>query len=188
MPGAEPTYDSLSLPEFVAGYLSIMEEATVVCPLNVKSLKHISYLHQLMEDCFMANWHMVRAAHKHVLNGIEHKRFAWDDTAIVIDTKRAALARIQSCGLQASVVQGNAVLSPLQEVPVGRSIVCQAYQQLNCPFVNDHTVGQVSHMHCCAFCFAQNGFKYTHLQSNCRKSKEAVKGKARRTFKRAKRE
>ena len=136
----------------------------------------------------MADWHMVRAAHKHVLNGIEHKRFAWDDTAIVIDTKRAALPRIQSCGLQATGVQSNPMPSTFQEGPIGSNVVCQAYQQLNCPFVNDHTVGQVTHMHCCAFCFAQNGFKHTHPQSNCRKSKEAVKGKARRSSKRAKKE
>ena len=37
MQGGEPTYDSLSLPEFVAGYLSIIEEATSICTLNTQT-------------------------------------------------------------------------------------------------------------------------------------------------------
>ena len=32
--GAEPTYDSLSMPEFIAVYLSIMEDVTTVCSMN----------------------------------------------------------------------------------------------------------------------------------------------------------
>ena len=184
--GNKPTYDSLTMPEFVAGYLSIIEEATTVCQLNVATLKHISYLRQLMEDCFLADWHMVRAAHKHVLNGIEHKRFAWEDTAVVIDTKRSALARIQSCGFQASSNQAkpnaNAICWSCT------SSTCQPYQRLDCPFVNDHTVDNTIHMHCCSHCFAQMGFKRTHPQSNCRKAKEAAKGKAKRTKKKAAKE
>ena len=65
--GSDPTYDSLTLAEFVAGYLSIMEEVTSVCPMNVRLLKHISYLRQLMEDCFLMEWQVVRTAHKQVL-------------------------------------------------------------------------------------------------------------------------
>ena len=186
--GNEPTYDSLTMQEFVAGYLSIIEEATTVCQLNVATLKHISYLRQLMEDCFLADWHMVRAAHKHVLNGIEHKRFAWEDTAVVIDTKRSALARIQSCSFQVASNQANQMPMPLAGAIPGQQIVCQPYQRLDCPFVNDHTVDNIIHMHCCSHCFAQTGFKRTHPQSNCRKAKEAAKGKAKRSKKKASKE
>ena len=97
--GGEPTYDSLSLAEFVAGYLSIMEEVTPVCTDNALLLNHLIYLRQLMEDCFMSEWHMVRMAHKHVLIGIEHQRFRWSDAEVVMDVKRTALARIQNSSL-----------------------------------------------------------------------------------------
>ena len=62
--GAEPTYDSLSMPEFIASGLSFMEEVTTVCSMNVNLLRHLTYLRHLMEDCFLTEWHLVRTAHK----------------------------------------------------------------------------------------------------------------------------
>ena len=96
---ADPTYDSLSLAEFVAGYLSIMEEVTPLLPSNARLLRHLPYLRQLMEDSFLAEWEVVKMAHKQVLLSIEHKRIDWDNTALVLDTKRMALARIQQSAL-----------------------------------------------------------------------------------------
>ena len=70
--GSEPTYESLSLSEFIAGYLSIMEESVPICQQTQPIIRHIHYLRGLMEDCFETDWQTVRTAHKQVLHAIEH--------------------------------------------------------------------------------------------------------------------
>ena len=177
--GTEPTYDSLSLAEFVAGYLSIMEEVTNVCPMNVNLLRHITYLRHLMEDCFLTEWHVVRTAHRHVLNGIEHRRFQWEDTPLVMETKRVALARLQNSSTLSTFQNLQPASTSVLPSSFGLTppVVCVPYQQLACLFTNDHDVDGVVHMHCCAFCFHHNGCKHTHPQTNCRKAKEALKGR-----------
>ena len=203
--GAEPTYDSLSLPEFIAGYLSIMEEVTAVCPMNVRLLRHISYLRQLMEDCFLTEWHLVCTAHKHMLNGIEHHRFSWEETAVVIDRKRTALNRLlrssqtpvlAMTSVASQVIDSTTCSTPVQSTSVSiaaapmssNSVVCQLYQQLNCNFTNDHEVDSTIRLHCCAFCLQHNGFRHMHPQSACRKAKEANKAPASRNNKKRRHE
>ena len=175
--GSEPTYDSLSLAEFVAGYLSIMEEVTTVCPLNVKLLKHIL---SAPADGGLLPHRVVGSAQ--VLNGTEHRRFTWDDTQLVMETKRTALARIQHSNVSSSVYVNVSEGIPSgsaqpNSLPLSNPVVCQPYQQLACPFVNDHEANGIPVMHCCAFCFTHNGFRHTHPQTNSRKAKEIAKGK-----------
>ena len=186
--GNEPTYDTLSLAEFVAGYLSIMEESTTVCPINTNLLNHISYLRQLMEDSFLSDWHIVRTAHKHVLNAIEHRRFTWSDTEKVMETKRIVLNRMHNSHPSTTFMQQSSaqVPAPQQGSP---SVVCMAYQTLACPMLGDHDLDGTMHMHCCSFCLNTNGCKHLHPQSQCRKSKEAKKqGGQQKSGKRQKKE
>ena len=79
----EPSYDSLSISEFVSRYLSIMEEVTPRTPENAKLLKHLDYLRQQMDDCASFEWHQVKAAHRQVLQTIEQHRLVWDNTPAV---------------------------------------------------------------------------------------------------------
>ena len=133
---ADPTYNSLSLAEFVAGYLSIMEEVTPLLPSNARLLRHLTYLRQLMEDSFLADWEVVKMALKQVLLSIEHKRIDWDNAALVLDTKRVALARIQQSALAGRPTQ------PLSTSGAGRgsvpTSVCNDYQTLACSHATDH--------------------------------------------------
>ena len=201
--GAEPTYDSLSMPEFIAGYLSIMEEVTTVCSMNVNLLRHLTYLRQLMEDCFLTEWHLVRTAHKHVLNGIEHRRFTWNDMSVVIDTKRTALNRLQGSShapvqVASSSYQGldQSLQSPdpqpgtssVVPAPRGPPVACQLYQNLTCMYTCDHESEGVLLLHCCSFCLSLNGFKHLHPLANCRKAKDGNKPRPSRSNKRTKRE
>ena len=77
--GSEPMYESLTLSEFVAGYLSILEDlpSNVDCD-NVR--RHVHYLRVLMDDCFETEWTVVRTAHKQVLNAIEYGRIKWGNS------------------------------------------------------------------------------------------------------------
>ena len=168
--GADPTYDTLSMAEFVAGYLSIMEEVAPINAQNAPFLRHLTYLRQLMEDSFLADWDIVRTAHKQVLNSIEHRRLAWADMPMVMETKRTALARIQ----QAAAARRQASASG-----VGGSLPdpCQDYQSLSCNLSAEHDHDGIKVSHICAFCWRVNGNRHTHPETNCRKAKEAAKAK-----------
>ena len=186
MGNADPTYDSLSLAEYVAGYLSIMEEVTPLLPSNVRLLRHLTYLRQLMKESFLADWEVVKMAHKQVLLSIEHKRIAWENAPMVLDTKRVALARIQQNALSNRPSQS-------QLVPNVSTVSCPAsncdeYQNLTCNHATDHDTDGHTRWHCCAFCWRQTGFKHMHAEVNCRKAKEAAKCKQNHGQKRMKHE
>ena len=178
----EPTYDSLSLAEFVVGYLSIMEEVTPLLPDNAPMIRHLTYLRHLMEDGFLADWEVVKMAHKQVLCSIEHKRLTWENMPMVMDTKRTALTRIQ----HSSLTSRPAV--PVQPDPPANTNICQLYQNLNCHHLSDHVSNDINSLHCCAFCMQMNGCKHTHPEVNCRKAKEAAKHKQNRGQKNKKKE
>ena len=176
----EPTYDSLSLAEFVAGYLSIMEEVTPLLPGNTPLIRHLNYLHHLMEDCFLADWEVVKMAHKQILCSIEHRRLRWEDAPMVLDTKRVALARIQQ-----NAVANRGAQQAGQPIPPNAE-VCQQYQTLACNHVSDHETEGRLMLHCSSFCLRSNGCKNLHPEVNCRKAKEANKKKKSRGQKRKK--
>ena len=100
--GSEPLYDTLTLPEFAAAMLSIMEEMTPVLPANAKVIRLFHYYRGLMEDCFEVDWSVARTAHKQVLQGLEHKRITWSDATSCIDTKRNAIQRAQRRSIEPS--------------------------------------------------------------------------------------
>ena len=121
-----------------------------------------------MEDSFLADWDTVRTAHKQVLNSIEHRRLAWQDMPMVMETKRTSLARIQQSTATRRQAMASGMEGPLPDP-------CQDYQALKC--MAEHGSDGVRVSHICAFCWRVNGNRHTHPESNCRKAKEAAKSK-----------
>ena len=162
--GSEPTYESLSQSEFVAGYLSIMEEDTPVCPQTDRLIRHIHYLRGLMEDCFEVDWNIVRMAHKQVLNAIEHGRLRWEDTRACLDIKTTALHRVLRIPAQTSQK------AIVREQPVNP---CPLFQSLTCQLPGEHTTDGILYAHCCSYCHRTTGRKNSHAETNCNKKQEA---------------
>ena len=163
--GTEPTYESLSLCEFVAGYLSIMEEnlPSGVGSENIR--RHLNYLRGLMEDCFETEWTVVRTAHKQVLHGIEHGRLKWGDASACMSVKANAIQSVLRIQQLEPVVRAADTDRPLNPCPL--------YQSLNCQLPVEHTVGNVLYTHCCSYCHRTTGVKNSHAETNCRKKQEA---------------
>ena len=165
----EPTYDSLSISEFMAGYLSIIEETLPTNPDNATAIKHIHYARHLMEDCPGHGWSTVRTAHKQVMLAIDHHRLRWSDTEEVYKTKADGIRRVQS-------KSDSSVGTP-----------CQAYQNSICPHESDHAAENGNTLlHCCSHCFTL-GKQYIHPLPLCmkknNKSKDSSKSKNSRTKK-----
>ena len=163
--GSEPTYESLTLSEFVAGYLSILEEdlpSNVDCA-NVR--RHVHYLRGLMEDCFETEWTVVRTAHKQVLNAIEHGRIKWGNFNACLTIKATAIQRVLRIQQLEPIPKVASAEPPLNPCPL--------FQSLNCQLPTEHTVGTVVYHHCCSFCHRTFGTKTSHAEANCRKKQEA---------------
>ena len=163
--GSEPTYESLSLSEFIAGYLSIMEESVPFCQQTQPIIRHIHYLRGLMEDCFETDWQTVRTAHKQVLHAIEHGRVSWEDTRSCLDTKTNAIQRvlrIVSQNLKQNTKQSDNVVNP-----------CPLFQSLSCNLPAEHATKGITYTHCCAYCMRRFNNRTTHAEMNCRKKPEA---------------
>ena len=163
--GTEPTYESLSLCEFVAGYLSIMEEGLPPGAGNDGFRRHLNYLRGLMEDCFETEWTVVRTAHKQVLHGIEHGRLKWGDMSACMSVKANAIQRVLRIQKLEPVVKAADTDRPLNPCPL--------YQSLNCQLPVEHMVGNVLYTHCCSYCHRSTGVKNSHAETNCRKKQEA---------------
>ena len=111
--GADPTYDSLKLSEFITGYIAIMEE-TLPEGVDLTALrKHFAHLRSMMVDCAEVQWVTTRTAHKQVLLGIHYPRFKWEDQKACLDAKRDTIQRILRIPTQAVAQQ-----MPTPEVPI----------------------------------------------------------------------
>ena len=152
----EPSYDSLSVSEFMARYLSIIEEPLPVNPDNTPAIKHIHYARHLMEDCPHLGWPATRSAHKQVMLAIDYKRLTWADMEGVYKTKADALTRVNHRQPDKSQVT---------------NIPCKAYQNLTCQHEDDHIADGITLYHCCLHCFAI-GKRHVHPLANCIKMKK----------------
>ena len=144
--GSEPSYDSLSLPEFVAAIISIMEELTPVLASTAKVIRLFHYYRTLMEGCFEVEWAVARTAHKQVLQGLEHKRIVWSYLASCIDMKRNALQRAQRRQVDASLP-----VSHPPQPPPAQVHPCPDYQVLNCTNQGEHWSNGRNRSQCCAW-------------------------------------
>ena len=159
-----PTFDSLSVPEFMAGYLSIIEESLPVIAENAPAIAHIHYVRHLMHDCPSLGWEAARTAHKHVLLAIEYKRLVWTDTEGVYKAKADALHRYRHS--QQSTVSST-------------NMPCPAFQNDTCPHEDDHATDTHTSLHYCSHCYSL-GKTQVHPLSSChkvKKSKDSSKSK-----------
>ena len=163
-----PAYDSLTAPEFVSGFMSIIEEVLPIIPQNLQANKLIHYLRNLMEDCPSSGWEGVRRAHKQVLNAIEYKRLKWEDTEAVYKVKTEALLHIRH--------EANEAAAQPQSTFNTKTLPCPAYQTASCTHEGEHISDTLTLAHFCAFCLAQ-GNEHPHPMINCHKAKQSGRNK-----------
>ena len=78
------TYELISLPQFVTGYLSVLD--TVKSGEMQVMVKHLK---ELMSDASMYGWKPVRSYHWVWLQQLENGRAEWQDTDLKLEFRRA---------------------------------------------------------------------------------------------------
>ena len=161
--GADPTFDSLKLSEFISGYIAITE-ATLPPGLDLTDLRrYFDYLRSLMVDCAEVSWVTTRTAHKQVLLGIHHRRLKWLKQRGCLDAKRDDIQHILRIPIQSASQQ---LPSPEPEINL-----CPLYQSENS--VTDHTTDGTTYTHCCSYCHRTSRKKDIHPEASCNKKSEA---------------
>ena len=164
-------YDTLSVCEFVHGYLCLIAES----PATQQAVLQ-AHLQELMEDSITYKWPVIRGYHAIILNMMETGRLTWSDTA-----KIQALRRIhvwQSGPRTLDTQRGRPRAS--DNIEAGSVTICQEYQRASCPQRASHD----GNTHACAHCWSSIRRLFQHPEDDCRRKQRTAEAKKRATQRR----
>lgn len=149
-------YEELSLPEFVYGFLCMLDDSPEPAP--VKSLM-LAKLRDVMRDALDFDWLPIRNYVRIILQEIEREKISWSDQTAMQELRVLYLHRI-SCE--------NVIGKPAgQRKPVLLS--CLPFQQDKCAYTSDHNSARGPVRHVCGFCLKITGNGYPHPEKECRR-------------------
>ncbi len=149
------TYDTLTVEEFVYGYLRVISNEQDEA---VKAAMR-SHLEELMLDARQYSWPKARSFHALILAEMERGNLTWLDRE----------------GIQYIRHRKGYVASPARNsgpalVPSTSGVtICKAYNEGSCSIKNTHG-GQ---KHVCSFCFSEVQRMYRHPETQCNRKKDS---------------
>ena len=172
--GKPPTYDSLSLAEFAAGYMRILASTPGAPEQIVHMATHLS---ELFDDTADTEWSAARFAHKSILQAVENGYLDFSATMEIRQMRAMAINR----ATRRSQIQNSAPQQPQsrfrQNTPSSQNNsapkrICQPYQKGECSHPRAHTSPNGYVLHACAYCFNTVGRTYNHPESECRRKSQ----------------
>ena len=76
--GKRATFDSMSMSEFVQGYLHIIATSLPLNEDTAAAYDHIAYLCDLMADAQHSDWSLVKNSHRQILHMVEQGQITWE--------------------------------------------------------------------------------------------------------------
>lgn len=164
---AAAEFDSLTIPEFVYGYMGNVLKPDISSSDQVAMLRH---LRELMHDATMFPWEGVRNFHGILLRLMEHDEATWKDRALIQEL-RAQYSRTPAASYRSSQAASSR--------PRPRSRPCPDFQKGACTHTDDHDShqgGLVSHI--CGWCYRVRRKSYQHPEKDCftKKKRESKNG------------
>ena len=146
------TCDSLSMSEFVHGYLVIMETQSEQVRTSMNT-----HLKELMADASTYVWATVRHYHSVILCMMETGRLEWSQRAEIQDLRRQHVWVTPIHSMYTSPSQG--YTKP-----------CRDYQVGKCAHSSNHD----GYAHACSYCLTKTGRQYGHAEHECRRKSYGV--------------
>ena len=159
-------YDTLTVPEFVAGYVGTIVNSDHT--LQEETSARLHHLRELMLDAAAYPWPNIRNYHAIVLTEMEHDRLSWSNRSTIQDL-RAQYARVNELNTPDQATRTN------HRSSLGRSKPCYNYQRGQCKHTGDHhTTRGDTVIHACAWCLRVRGKTYVHPEKDCRTKVEST--------------
>ena len=151
-PGDEAmTFERLSIPEFVYGYLHMVDQPEAKLDRQVMW----DLLKEMMEDATEYPWPNIRNFFWVVGSHVENDRMKWADRDSIQKLRVKHAQKHEIVPVKPAANAGQAIkLRP-----------CTPYQQGQCTEKGDHT----GLRHICAFCYRTKSTPYPHPEKNCRR-------------------
>ena len=146
------TYDTLSMAEFVHGYLELMGTQ----PEHIRSAMN-THLKELMADASTYEWAIVRHYHSVVLSKMETGRLKWSQRGDIQDLRRQ---HVWSAPVSTKTTQS----------ANGYTKTCRDFQVGKCT----HTTTHNGYAHACYYCLKKTGRQYQHPEHECRRKNYGV--------------
>ena len=124
-----PTYDDLSITQWVAGFIRCIQEEKSEC--NRASMLH--YMGNLMEDASDFSWEAAKASHAILLTNMEGNRITWGDTD--------KIDRIRRAHAQRHITPQGSVTSAFKKSKTSSTkngLICKYFQEGTCKFQSSH--------------------------------------------------
>ena len=148
------TYDTLSLAEFVFGYVAVMDRASAA------DAKHmLAHLKQLMMDCEHFQWEMVRNFHGVFLQQMEKGLITWASDVSSMRSQYIIAAA------QATMYRSR---DRRENMAGGNTRYCAEYQTgANENKQDQHSSSQGVVHHVCAYCLRMSKKECKHPETEC---------------------
>ena len=145
-------YDSLTIPEFVFGYVDLLRRKSLDSKTRQIMLGH---LQDLMEDAISYPWASVRNFHGVLLGEMERDHLSWDDGDAILKLRYKHAHRPLPASHYSSSHQDSEVT------------VCPPYQKGECAHDGDHNTAQGRVKHACSYCYSTKGRIFVHPEKSC---------------------
>ena len=167
--GKKATYDTLSIPEFVVGYCSVIVANLPNIPDTRVAIDHICYMSDVMSDIEGGDWDHVRNSHRQVLHQVEQGQITWEDTAARDAFRAKTLQRAErAAGMGKTLkAQNTQVGGGVNAMPRGPP--CTPYQNNPCVFTTHHQTNGQTWVHMCATCVRVTGQRNPHPDCECKR-------------------
>jgi len=153
---AAAEFDSLTIPEFVYGYMGNVLKPGTPTSVQLSMLRH---LRELMHDATMFPWEGVRNFHGILLRLMEHDEATWNDRALIQEL-RAQYSRTPAAS--------NKSYAAVPSHPRPRSRPCPDFQKGVCTHSDDHESHQGKRVsHICGWCYRVRRKSFQHPEKDC---------------------
>ena len=158
--------EQLTMPQWMAGFYRTMREET---NQNLKD-DMLNYLIDLLDDANNFSWRAAKACHAVLLCRMEQGEATGYDQVDHID-------RIRRANAQKHVVQGSCNSNNYQygkksSLKVGKTMLCQFFNQNSCVHASTHETRGVLYKHICAHCLTSANRTFSHSEMDCRNRKK----------------
>ena len=166
-------FDELTLPEFVYGFLAMIEEAPENQSMKDKMLFRLK---EIMRDCTDFDWVTMKNFFRILMQDIEKGKLSWgDDTRIqemrVLFIHRLTVERQAptASGHQAPIAPGHPAATASGHQAKAPLLFCLSFQEGTCQYNFDHSSSRGPLKHMCAFCYRMTGNAYPHREIDCKR-------------------